>query len=84
MSRDHRLTASPNAGWTMAAMAGALGVALEKPGAYRLGDGQLPLAGDIRASVSVVVRASAIALVTAVALAIVRIVISYRYLAIVW
>ena len=38
MWRDHARTASPNAGWTMSAMAGALGVALEKPGYYRLGD----------------------------------------------
>ena len=38
MWRDHARTASPNAGWTMSAMAGALGVALEKPGHYRLGD----------------------------------------------
>jgi adenosylcobinamide-phosphate synthase len=32
MRREHGLTASPNAGWMMAAMAGALGVVLEKPG----------------------------------------------------
>ena len=38
MRRDHALTASPNAGWTMSAMAGSLGVALEKLGHYRLGD----------------------------------------------
>ena len=38
MWRDHARTASPNAGWTMSCMAGALGVALEKPGHYRLGD----------------------------------------------
>src|SRR5579871_4739772 len=34
--RDHALTASPNAGWTMAATAGALGLQLEKRGHYVL------------------------------------------------
>src|SRR3989441_6002964 len=47
MRRDRRRTASPNAGWTMAAMAGALGVTLEKPGAYRLGARPLPDPGAI-------------------------------------
>lgn len=37
--RDHGLTASPNAGWTMSAAAGSLEVTLEKRGAYRLNDG---------------------------------------------
>ncbi len=46
--RDRALTASPNAGHPMSAMAGALGVELEKAGCYRLGRGQRkPLAGDI-------------------------------------
>ena len=36
--RDHARTASPNAGWTMAAMAGALHVQLTKVGHYSLGD----------------------------------------------
>lgn len=37
--KDSNKTRSKNAGWPMAAMAGALGVRLEKPGAYVLGDG---------------------------------------------
>lgn len=37
-ARDASLTASPNAGQPMTTMAGLLGVVLEKPGAYRLGD----------------------------------------------
>jgi adenosylcobinamide-phosphate synthase len=42
--RDASLTASPNAGHPMSAMAGALQVELEKVGYYRLGAGQ-PLPG---------------------------------------
>ena len=42
--RDARRTASPNAGHPMAVMAGLLGVALTKPGAYRLGDATVPVA----------------------------------------
>jgi adenosylcobinamide-phosphate synthase len=42
LRRDGARTASPNAGRTMAAMAGALGVALDKPDHYRLGAGPLP------------------------------------------
>ena len=37
MIRDQRTTASPNAGWTMSAMAGLLGRRLEKPDHYDLG-----------------------------------------------
>jgi adenosylcobinamide-phosphate synthase len=40
LQRDKRNTASLNAGWTLAAMAGALSVQLEKPGFYKLGDGE--------------------------------------------
>jgi adenosylcobinamide-phosphate synthase len=45
--RDGARTASPNAGWTMAAMAGALDVTLEKQGHYRLGSGSPPDAAAI-------------------------------------
>ena len=39
MLRDRGRTESPNAGVTMSAMAGLVGICLEKPGHYRLGDG---------------------------------------------
>jgi adenosylcobinamide-phosphate synthase len=44
--RDHGRTPSPNGGWPMAAMAGALGVRLEKVGHYSLGDGGRPPSAD--------------------------------------
>ncbi len=68
MRRDHGLTASPNAGWTMAAMAGALGVALTKPGAYRLGAGRAPTSADVARSVQVMAIAAALALPVIVAI----------------
>jgi adenosylcobinamide-phosphate synthase len=43
MIRDHKKTESPNAGWTMSAIAGALEIQLEKVGHYRLGDSRYPL-----------------------------------------
>jgi adenosylcobinamide-phosphate synthase len=65
----HARTASPNAGWPMAAMAGALGVGLVKPAAYRLGDGPLP---ESPASIARAVRvyAAASAVVIGVTLAV--------------
>jgi adenosylcobinamide-phosphate synthase len=48
---EHGRTASPNAGWTMAAMAGALGVRLEKTDHYQLGTGRWPAAPDIDRSI---------------------------------
>lgn len=49
MWKQHTRTSSPNAGWTMAAAAGALGVTLEKPGCYCLqGGDNLPQAKDIQ------------------------------------
>ncbi|MBN2462835.1 MAG: cobalamin biosynthesis protein [Dehalococcoidia bacterium] len=46
MIRDHKKTESPNAGWTMSAIAGALGIQLEKIDNYRLGDNHYPLSLD--------------------------------------
>ncbi|MDP2730470.1 MAG: cobalamin biosynthesis protein [Dehalococcoidales bacterium] len=46
MLRDRRKTESPNAGWTMSAIAGALRVHLEKVGYYELGDSHNPLTID--------------------------------------
>ena len=40
---EHSKTESPNAGWTLAALAGALDVRLEKVGQYRLGKANSPL-----------------------------------------
>jgi adenosylcobinamide-phosphate synthase len=61
MLRDHHRTASPNAGWTMSALAGALDVRLEKDGCYQLGDAGRPLSvGTIDASISLFLAQSAL------------------------
>ncbi len=69
MLRDHGLTASPNAGWTMSAMSGLLGRRLEKAGDYQLGD-ELPepTAGDIGDSVRIAERAGVLGLAVSLAL----------------
>ncbi len=62
MWRDHGQTESPNAGWTMSAMAGALGVRLEKSGHYVLAAGSPPAtAGTIERSLRVYRHATALA-----------------------
>ncbi|GAB4424248.1 MAG: adenosylcobinamide-phosphate synthase CbiB [Anaerolineae bacterium] len=43
MWRQHSRTASPNAGWTMAATAGALNITLTKRGVYELAGGDAPI-----------------------------------------
>jgi adenosylcobinamide-phosphate synthase len=61
MISQHRRTPSPNAGWSIAAMAGALGVRLEKAGYYRLeGGNRNPDGQVIKRSIRVVWWATAL------------------------
>ncbi|MGI0048443.1 MAG: cobalamin biosynthesis protein, partial [Nitrososphaera sp.] len=54
LQRDHAKTFSPNAGYPMATMAGALRVRLEKIGHYALGDEQEPASlGKCKAAISI-------------------------------
>ena len=74
--RDGARTASPNAGQTMAAMAGALGVRLVKPGEYALGEGPLPdrdaLARARRVALAAAALATAAVVTVTIALALAR------------
>ncbi|MDE2904175.1 MAG: adenosylcobinamide-phosphate synthase CbiB [Chloroflexota bacterium] len=73
MRRDRHKTASPNAGLTMSAMAGLLGVRLEKPGNYCLGDGfRNPGPDDIGRAVWIVNRAAALAIFVSLGLLVAR------------
>ena len=59
--QGRQATASPNAGWTIGAMAGALGVVLEKVGHYRLGIAKRPVTpAIIREAATLVGRAAAL------------------------
>ncbi len=61
MLRDRKNTESPNAGWTMSAIAGALGVQLEKVGYYKLGDSRNSLSlSTIQASLQIIMTAALI------------------------
>jgi adenosylcobinamide-phosphate synthase len=67
LRRDRRRTGSPNSGWTMAAMAGALGRRLRKRGAYVLNAGGAPAgAEDIVRAQWIVALSAALALAAAV------------------
>jgi adenosylcobinamide-phosphate synthase len=61
--RDHAATPSPNSGWPMAAAAGALGIRLEKPGVYVVGEGGAdPSTRDLAPALRLVRTAIAITL----------------------
>lgn len=67
MLRDRLLTESPNAGWTMGAMARLLGAELEKPGHYRLGAGlRQPEAADIGLAVRLAERTAVLGLLLSI------------------
>jgi adenosylcobinamide-phosphate synthase len=73
MWRQHRRTESPNAGWTMSAMAGALGVELQKVGHYKLGQsGNLVGPVQIRQAVAVMQRVAALAFLLSLGVMVIR------------
>ena len=73
MLRDHRITASPNAGHTMSAMAGLLGTRLEKPGHYSLGDGlREPDAQDIDIAIRVAELTAILGVIAALGILVAR------------
>lgn len=67
--RDHGRTASPNAGWPMAAMAGALDTVLTKRDHYTLGDGPRVADAAMVAEARHIARVATLIFVAGVALA---------------
>ena len=64
--RDHGRTPSPNSGWPMATLAGALNIRLEKPGYYVLvEDGKVPETSDVRRALQLMQTAIALTLAAA-------------------
>jgi len=77
MLSEHSKTESPNAGWPMAAVAGALNVQLEKVGHYKLGKANAPLMPEtIDATLKLVLVAMLFWVVICLILGVVRFVIT--------
>ncbi len=73
MIEEHGRTPSPNGGWPIGAMAGALGVEVEKTGHYRLGpEGERPRSRDIRRANRLFTGAALVAVGIAAALIIAK------------
>lgn len=60
---ENRKTPSPNSGWPMAAVAGALGIKMVKEGVYEIGKGPMPSSDDISKSYKLIELASIIFMV---------------------
>ncbi len=70
MLNQHGRTASPNSGWTMSAMAGALGVTLDKRGVYALEGGRgRPDVATMQRALRVADLCAGLVVVTALAVA---------------
>ena len=74
LRRDRGLTESPNAGWTMSALSGLIGVVLEKRGHYILG-GELrhPAGADIGVAVRLAYLVAVFGMVLALGLTVLRV-----------
>ncbi len=75
--QEHGRTESPNAGWPMAAMAGALNVRLEKAGHYQLGNGNVVLEPEtIDTSVKLFLMAASVWVLTCFIVGVIHFVIT--------
>jgi adenosylcobinamide-phosphate synthase len=75
--REHTVTESPNAGWPMAAMAGALNARLEKVGHYKIGKGNTALGPEtIDSSIKLLSMAASIWILICFIVGVIRFVIT--------
>ncbi|MER3447703.1 MAG: cobalamin biosynthesis protein [Candidatus Dadabacteria bacterium] len=73
MLREARKTESPNAGFSIGAIAGSLGVELEKPGHYRIGRSKNPLhTNTIQDAAEVLIITSSLALALCIGIILVK------------
>ena len=73
MRRDRGVTESPNAGWTMSALSGLIGVVLEKRGHYVIGaDLRNPVAADISTAVRLAYLVAVLGILSALGLTALR------------